>query len=473
MGNWRVLLSSLLLGLSLPGIGFWPLAWLGMVPALLALSHCQSSWKAWQQGFVWGSLYHAIVFGWFWSLHPLTWMHMAPWASLAITALGWLICFTLQGLIVSVIWVSLYHLIRRFPHWNLPFTLPVLWSLGLWFLNQHPIGLPWGFLAYSQVDIPLIRKSTYSLTFFGLEGLILACNGLIWLWIQRRDVRPLALAMGCLGLSLVCGWRYPSPLSNTLNQTPALAIQGNIPLEIERQEMTPEQREAHYGSLIKTALYQFPTSPHVVILPEGIIALHPEQWTLPRRFPQNIPILSGGTFYDHAESQPAAFNGALLFQPGEMTQRFSKRYLVPFGETTAFLPKLITEEWLPKAGLNLGLSFSPGQGSQPLFFLGNKKIGPLICFEALYPNLAWRYRNQKADMLVTFSNLSWYHQNPLLEKQFLAFNQFRASEAGIPLILATNTGISAFISERGYILTQSHSGKTEALTAETVLNLEE
>jgi apolipoprotein N-acyltransferase len=74
-----------------------------------------------------------------------------------------------------------------------------------------------------------------------------------------------------------------------------------------------------------------------------------------------------------------------------------------------------------------------------------------------------QYKQQGADLLINSSNLGWFHQNPLLEAQFLAIGQLRAAETHLPLVISSNTGISAIISNQGELLQQTHpNGQKQA-----------
>jgi apolipoprotein N-acyltransferase len=60
-------------------------------------------------------------------------------------------------------------------------------------------------------------------------------------------------------------------------------------------------------------------------------------------------------------------------------------------------------------------------------------------------------------LIVNASNLGWFHDNPQLARQFLAIQQQYAAEFRLPVVLATNSGLSAIVSSNGTILKQSPS----------------
>jgi apolipoprotein N-acyltransferase len=112
--------------------------------------------------------------------------------------------------------------------------------------------------------------------------------------------------------------------------------------------------------------------------------------------------------------------------------------------------------------------FHLGHNSQPLEVVPAEgqppaRLGGLICFELIYPELAARHRERGATLLVNSSNLGWFHGNRLLWRQFLAIGQIRAAENRMPLVISANTGVSALISSRGRILQQSASDERGVL----------
>ncbi len=434
------------------------MAWIGLIPAIWALSQCDSWKEAWGQGFLFGYLYHAILLSWFWGLHPLTWMGFSPWVSLLVTGAAWTVASLFQGLIVSIIWLGFFAIHRRWPL-SFLFLAPLVWVCGLWFLNQNAIGLPWGFLAYSQAGVSWIRESAYTFTFWGLEYLIVLVNIVIYQAIFAKRPEKLLTAATAILLIMSASVFHPPPISHVFETLNPVAIQGDIPIEAERLFLTQSDKRQYYQDLINLVLQKEDSKTHLILLPEGVIELPQGDTVDPYHLPPQTALLSGGIF----QTTSGIYNGALLFSQPHPLQALGKRYLVPFGETTPWIPEKWLVNILQQWGIDYSTGFTKGRLNQPPLRLNGLKIGPLICFEALYPNLAFRYRKEGVGLLVTFSNLGWYHQNPLLDAQFLAMNQFRATESGAPLILITNTGLSAMISSKGNVLSEALPGKIQYL----------
>jgi apolipoprotein N-acyltransferase len=72
----------------------------------------------------------------------------------------------------------------------------------------------------------------------------------------------------------------------------------------------------------------------------------------------------------------------------------------------------------------------------------------LICYEAIFPEIARESVDFGAQLLVNITNDSWYGFSSA-PYQHLAISRMRAIETGRYLVRAANTGVSAFIDPVG------------------------
>ncbi len=122
---------------------------------------------------------------------------------------------------------------------------------------------------------------------------------------------------------------------------------------------------------------------------------------------------------------------------------YHKHILIPFGET---LPFGRLNEYLSTKIENISF-FSEGKRF-PIFELktGHKLISS-ICYELLKPEFIRKYLNnlkERPHAMVNLTNDSWYGKTAEPE-QHLFLAKWRAVEFGLPIIRATNTGISSVI----------------------------
>jgi apolipoprotein N-acyltransferase len=101
---------------------------------------------------------------------------------------------------------------------------------------------------------------------------------------------------------------------------------------------------------------------------------------------------------------------------------------------------------------------TPGREPQS-FQVGDVRIAPVICFENTVPQLLRRQirrlaqRGQNPDVLVTITNDGWFWGSSLLDVH-LACGVFRAIELRRPMLIAANTGFSAWIEPTGHVPAQ-------------------
>ena len=107
--------------------------------------------------------------------------------------------------------------------------------------------------------------------------------------------------------------------------------------------------------------------------------------------------------------------------------------------------------------------FSPGT-LKPLPF-EQGKAGVLVCFEAIFPDIARSYTRMGCDILVNITNDAWFGRSSA-PYQHLSMTLFRAVENRIWIARAANTGISAFIAPSGRVVSQTEIFQTLSLGAE-------
>jgi apolipoprotein N-acyltransferase len=160
-------------------------------------------------------------------------------------------------------------------------------------------------------------------------------------------------------------------------------------------------------------------------------------------------LLLGSPAYEVVNRRERYLNSAFLLSPGgAVLGRSDKVHLVPFGEYVPFGRYL---PFVDKLVVGIG-DFSPGTVS-PLPMNG-ARIGVLVCFEGIFPELARDYVRNGSDLLVNITNDAWFGRSSA-PYQHLAMSRFRAVENRVWLARAANTGISAIIAPSGRIVAQS------------------
>ena len=140
---------------------------------------------------------------------------------------------------------------------------------------------------------------------------------------------------------------------------------------------------------------------------------------------------------------------------------YYKRRLVPFGEYIPFAEYI--GPILDVFGMPMS-SFKSGDENQPVLQVGEWGVAPFICYEIVYAEQV-RRMVRDSDFLITISNDGWFGTS-FGPWQHLQIAQFRAKEAGRYVIRATNTGVTAFINEKGEVVAQAAQFERTTLTAE-------
>jgi apolipoprotein N-acyltransferase len=140
-------------------------------------------------------------------------------------------------------------------------------------------------------------------------------------------------------------------------------------------------------------------------------------------------------------------NSALFFSPeGKILGQHLKIRLLPFGEYVPYKEIIPWPDFIvPKAKKTWEI---PGR-EHTLFELDGAKFGVLICWEVVFPGLVRKFVDNGANFMLNISNEGWF--GGAEPYQMLAINVFRSVENRVSLVRATNTGISCFIDQYGRV----------------------
>lgn len=133
-----------------------------------------------------------------------------------------------------------------------------------------------------------------------------------------------------------------------------------------------------------------------------------------------------------------------LDERGRVVDHFDKFHLVPFGE---YVP---LPDWLPIEKITQGRgAFTPGPGPRTVTLDGLPPVGPLICYEVIFPGEVTESA-QRPSWLLNLTNDGWYAHTAGPHQHFVAA-RLRAVEEGLPTVRVAFTGISAIIDAYGRV----------------------
>jgi apolipoprotein N-acyltransferase len=136
----------------------------------------------------------------------------------------------------------------------------------------------------------------------------------------------------------------------------------------------------------------------------------------------------------------------LIDPNGQIEQRYDKVHLVPFGE---YVPWHFFRSLVPALDRELPTNAIAGK-KLVVFDVGGVRVGTLICFESIFPDLSREDVRRGARWLVNITNDEWFGNSSALY-QHAAMAVFRACENHVPLARCANTGLTELIDANGRV----------------------
>ena len=450
------LLSGLLLTAAFPKIGLEWIAWIGLTPLLLAIRDRKPG-AAFRLGFIAGLAHYATLL--YWVVHTMrTYGHLPLY--LAAPALFLLAAYlALYPALFSAILVRICR--RPTAMWAL---VPFLWT-GLEYVRGHLFtGFPWELLGYSQFQRRHLIQIADLTGPYGLSFLIAMAGGTAAVFVLHLKGRPWrdgpptrrgsAVAASVFGACLAATLIYGSLRIDAVDRRMAAAdvmrvtaIQGNIPQAIKWDKAHRRKTIEGYLSLTEKAAE---AGSDLAVWPETATPFHFFHHQTYTRLvlegvrSAGIPLLTGSPYAERAGEDYRFFNSAFLILPdGTVAAQYDKVHLVPYGE---YVP---LQRWMPfiqKLVAQVG-DFEAGEMGQILSADG-LRLGVLICYEIIFPELARAAADSGATLLANLTNDAWYGRTAAPYQHF-SMAVFRAVENRRSLVRAANTGISGFIDPVG------------------------
>jgi apolipoprotein N-acyltransferase len=421
----------------------------GLLPLLLAIEESTPAAAfrmGWLSGFV---LYFALLY---WIVHTIGTYTPVPFLAAVLPLL--LLCAVL-ALFTGAFAAGVAVAQRRSLA---PAAFAAFWWAGLeWVRASFPIGFPWCSLGYTQHHNRAVVQIAEITGVYGVSALVVFFN-VVAFGILRRHGMPrqrmlqlLALS-SCLVAALQFGnWRLGDlqrrPVAHSLR---AALVQGNVAQERKWDESSWERTIDDYARLSRDAAAG---DADLIVWPEASAPFYFQvESELAERVRQvardnHAWLLFGSPAFERGhDGETWLRNRAYLLRPDGTTAAFyDKVRLVPFGEYVPLADLLFFVGRI----VHGAAPFEPGLRLAPLPFPA-APIGVLICYEAIFPDLARRLVAGGADLLVNVTNDAWFGPTSA-PWQHLAMASLRAIETRVPLLRAANTGISAVVLPSGRV----------------------
>jgi apolipoprotein N-acyltransferase len=166
-----------------------------------------------------------------------------------------------------------------------------------------------------------------------------------------------------------------------------------------------------------------------------------------------------------------SYNAAVQLENSAQVQFYHKSKLVPGVEQLPFANALAFMK--PAFAAFGGTTGGYGKQEKPSVFYAQSGMGvsPVICYESIWGNYVAESVNQGSSFIAIITNDAWWG-NTSGKDQHLAYAKLRAIENRRWVARSANTGISAFINQRGDVVKQTTWWTPTAIKADINLNEE-
>lgn len=424
-------LSGVLLNLPFLAPVFIPLLFVALTPWLVSLESMGRR-GAFRSGYVLG---FAFFLGQFWFIEALAWRWTG---SFGLGLIPYLVaCFLASWYFAFAGW-----LLRIVLDSRRVWLFPLVWAGVEVFRSYIPVfAFPFGLLGTPLASTPAIAASGWLGTVFLTSAWVFAANVLIARYRVTRRIEWSILNAVLLVLFLnFVAYQRPIP-GRTIR---VASSQTGINEGISGSDTRLERLQCAQDQLVEARRQKA----DLVVFPEGM----GDDVNLPE-------FKSGAVLYGaQREEGERRFQSAFVRAGGQETYA-DKTRLVIFGE---FVPGRGVIPFLDKFKLG-SRDLQPGDRMTTLE-TPIARIGPIICFEDLFPDLGLRQRAQGAGMLATISIDDWFVGTPAMN-QLRDATLFRSIETGLPMVRSASLGISLIADGKGRVLAQAPVGERSLLIA--------
>jgi len=471
------LLSGILLAISWPTDGFPLFIFIAFVPLLIAENNLRQTNKKYKNLHSFLTSYAGFLL---WNVYTTWWI----WNS---TAAGAIFALLVNSLLMAIVF-QLYHIVAlRKP---LRFSLIFLISIWIGFEKFHlnwDFSWPWLNLGNVFSEYPQwIQWYEYTGSFGGCLWILLVNVSIFSALISyqtNRDKKYLIKRL-LLSFSLVVIGIYSSlylyhSYREKGNPFKALVLQPNTNPYTEKYAQSNTTTATELIALINPKM---DSEVQFILAPETVLA---ENISIPKFYKSkayaslhsflsqypNTSLITGASLYkvyNKAITPPSvtankftntnklwyeSYNAALCIQLNQKPEIYKKSKLVVGVEHFPF--RSVLQPLLGDVMIDLGGSVSTLTPQKEVSVFKNPTntliAAPIICYETIYGEYIGKYIAKNANFLAIITNDSWWG-NTQGHKQLLSYARLRAVEHRRSIARSANSGISAFIDQKGTVI---------------------
>jgi len=472
------ILTGLLLALAWPTYGFPLLLFIAFVPLLIAEKSIRTNSKKHKNLHTFFSAYIGFLI---WNIITTWWI----WNS---THEGAIFAFVVNSLLMTLVF-QIYHVIakRKPRRFSLIFLVAIWIAFEKFHLNWD-FSWPWLNLGNAFSDHPQWIQWYEYIGVFG---------GSLWAWLinvivfvaidnyqetksKKELVRKIVLAISIVTVGVFASlYRYHT-YQESGEKVTALLLQPNTDSYSEKYHQSDTKIASNFIDLVKDNM---DSDVQYILAPETMFSNHTTIEAFKRgnafkkidSFLTNYPetaLLTGisiikiykssipksptaNIFSNTNSSWYESFNTALFITKNQTLQTYNKSKLVVGIEHFPFRSTL--QPLLGDVMIDLGGSISTLTTQKEPSVFSNSihafKVAPVICYESIYGEYKSKYVQKGANFFGIITNDSWWG-NTQGHRQLLSYARLRAVEHRRAIARSANTGISAFINQKGDVLSR-------------------
>lgn len=341
-------------------------------------------------------------------------------------------------------------------------VLPSAWVSMEWLRCQFTLGFPWCPLSVTQWERPILLQTSQWIGSWGVSFFLVLFNLCLSSYLHHILVRRRKSTGGIFGnicpdfyLAIVVFIFMVSPFFLFKNDISSDRQKFNVGIcqPYLKDKWKGGNAEIHKDTLKRQTRFLGLMNPDLIVWPEASTpyALNKDSaWVEELSTQTKTPLLIGAVLKD----DDLIHNTIAEIHPenGFKDNWYAKRVLVPFGEYVPFPFK-----WIPGLRKLVGPVGSFKKGDTFKIFTVNSKtkesislkIGPLICYEDIFPRLCRETALSGVNLFFVTTNDAWFGEEGCAE-QHAAHSVLRAIETQTPFLRCGNAGWSGWIDSNGY-----------------------
>ncbi len=468
-------LSGLLFTLGWPANGFPGLLFIAFVPLFFIDNYIDKHRDRFNRYSIWFYVYPAF----------LIWNGLCTWWVWNATPGGGVAAVVVNAFFMALVF-NIYHISKRniYPSRNALFILALYWISFEYFHLNWDMNWPWlnlgnGFANY----VKWIQWYEFTGTFGGTLW-ILVINILIYRTIKTFLSSPFSFRSSLFGLGSILIIAIPliisfviyrnykedyrpvriiitqpnvDPYTEQYSLPPSVVINRNLseaePYLDEHTDFIVSPESAIQERIWERAVEQYRS----LNLLKQFIHEHPHTSIIigastRKEFLPGDEISATARKFIDVDKYYDAFNTAFYLDTGNIRQWSHKSRLTPGVESMPF-PKYL--KFLESLAIDMGGTVgSLGVDPEPKVFVrasDSLKTAAPICFESIFGEFFAGFVRNGAELIFVITNDGWWGNTPGY-KQHFSFSRMRAIENRRSIARSANTGISAFINQRGDVM---------------------